>query len=228
MPCAMPPCRCPSAMQRVEDGAGVVDGDDLVDDRLARLHVDERDGDVRAERERRRTRVEPGVDAQLLALGEVGQRHGGVRAAHDDRAPLHHEVVDVRLQQVGRPLLGHLHQLARRLVDGHAAGLQAAASPWCRSRGGSRSVSPCLTVIFSIGMPRCSLASIAQAVRVPLAVRGGAGEHGDRAVGVHLDRGALLERRRPPVISTNTDTPMPICTASPRSRRAACSARRSA
>ena len=106
---------------------------------------------------------------------------------------LHHEVVDVRLQQVGRPLLGHLHQLARRLVDGHAAGLQAARAH--RARAARDEVG--VAVLDGDLLDR-DVEVLARehrpGRRVPLPVRGGAGEHGDRAVGVHLDRGALLER----------------------------------
>ena len=55
-------------------------------------------------------------------------------------------------------------------------------------------MSPCLTVIFSIGMPRCSLASMAHAVACPWPC----GEVPVSTVtvpsGVHLDRGVLGER----------------------------------
>ncbi len=166
MPCAMPPWRWPSASSGLRIGPGVVDGDDPVDHRLARLDIHLDDGDVRAEREGRRTRIEVGVDPQGLPRGQIAQRDRGVGALDDDSAALDDEVVDARLQHVGRTLLGQLRQLARRLVDGDAAGLQAARAHRAAPRG-IRSVSPCFTVIFSIGMSRCSLASIAQAVACP-------------------------------------------------------------
>ena len=56
---------------------------------------------------------------------------------------------------------------------------------------GTCAVSELTSVILSIGMPSTSLASIAKAVLVALAVHAGAGEHGGRTVVVDLARAPL-------------------------------------
>jgi hypothetical protein len=181
------------AEQRVEHGARVVDGDDAVDDGLARLDVDLDDGDVRAEREARGAGVEGGLDLERLLLGQLREGDPAVGAAHAHAPVGDLQVLDAGLQQLGRALLGQVRELAGRLVDGDAAGLQAARA---HRAGAARDevgvavldgdlLDPDAEVLAGEHRPRR---------RVALAVRGGAGEHGDGAVGVHLHGRVLAER----------------------------------
>src|SRR5690606_22215179 len=128
----------------------------------------------------------------LLLRGQLREVHARAGALHDDPALGDLEVADVRLEQVGRALLGDLHQLARRLVHRDAAGLQAPRAHRARTARDQVGVAVLdgdlldrdAEVLAREHGPRR---------RVALAVRGGPGEHGDRPVRVHLDRGVLAE-----------------------------------
>ena len=126
--------------QRVDERAGVVDRDVLAQPHRTRLGVDLDDGDVGAERERRHRRVEDvlGGKAAVGAVGEVAPAEAARRRAGDvEAAVLEHDVADVRLEAVCRPLAGRVDELGGRRGEGGAGELHR-ARPDGQAAGGNR------------------------------------------------------------------------------------------
>jgi hypothetical protein len=184
----------PLGDQRVEHRPGVVHGDDLVDDRLAGLDVDLDDGQVRTEGERGGAGVERGLRPQRLGLGEPAERDRGARTAHPHRAP--RPPRGRRPRPPARPPRAAWPARPARPRPGPPRRRRSGRlrEPIVPAPRGTRSVSPCRTVIISMGTPEVLAREHRPGRRVALPVRRGAGEHGDRAVRVHLDRGVLGER----------------------------------
>jgi hypothetical protein len=219
--------------QRVQHGARVVDGDQPPQHHPAGLGVHLDHGQVGAERERRARRAEDAVHEQGLPLRQLREAQRGVRRT-PYRNPLpcgvEDDVVRLGLQQVGRALAGQLDQLPAGLLDGGAAVLQAARP------GRPAADRDQVGVPVQHGDPLHRDAQLLADQhrprgRVPLAVRGGPGEHGDAAVRVDLDGGVLVRsaglHRRPGDLHVHRQ-PDPEWTTSPRCRRSACSRRSSA
>ena len=117
--------------QRVEELAGVVDGDELAEPHVTGLGVDLHHGDVGAERERRHLGHVVGVgrERSLLPGDEVGPGDGAGRRAGDVEATgavVEHDVVDRRLEEVGRPLARRLDEQVGGLGHGRATDLHRA------------------------------------------------------------------------------------------------------
>ena len=112
--------------QRVDERAGVVDGDVLAQPHRTRLCVDLDDGDVGAERKRRHRGLEDVLDDEVAvgAIGEVVPAEAGRRRAGDvEAAVVQHDVADVRLEAVRSPLPGGVDELGGRRGEGGAGEL---------------------------------------------------------------------------------------------------------
>ncbi len=189
--------------ERVDDLADVVDADVLAHRRRAGLGVDLHGAQVGAVREGEVDRVVGGVgvDARLGALGQVVRGEGRegdvgdadalVGALDAEPAAGELEVVDVGLEQVRGEDLGLLdHLVGRQHQRPHrrrrASGSRRCPSPLGHDRGVAVQH---LDVLERDAQPVGD--DLAPGRLVPLAVRGGAGEHLDLAGGQHPDAGVL-------------------------------------
>ena len=204
----MPPCCWPATSSGLRIATAVVDRDvaDVLD--AAGLDVDLDDRDVRAERERRVALVEvervgerglhPGGQLRRVLrrdreLGPAQRRRGNAGDA-ETRALLHHDVVDVRLEQVRGERLRLRQHLLARAVQRAAADLQRARA---HRAGAARARARCRTGRASPSPSGCRAAparSSRTRSRGPARAPTCRPSRSTRAVVVDLDRAELLEQ----------------------------------
>ena len=187
--------------QRVDDRAGVVDRDQALQVDRAGLGVDLDHRHVGAERERRLGGGEVGLGAQLgqpsagvEPRGELAPVQPGLGRAGDVEAAeleVEHHVLGARPRARRRPAPWRARPAPRRPGRRRR---RRSGSTWtrrCRCRAATASVSPLITVIFSIGRPMPLGDDLRERRLVTLALGEGAGADDRLAVGRDLDRAEL-------------------------------------